>query len=177
MALPVKDEKELGTTVELDKMLENYLLLLARTQPFNLEVSAPASQVFEELAAHWPVVEGWNEQVSDLLEQMQDFAQQFSCLSVERHLRICLVLSPAPRMPEINPHEPALIAAYDILEGSCLYQSLPIDQLAHNPLFDHVECGMTLLIQPFDSDGDARAVGLGMIPINETTPIKTVRKY
>jgi len=145
----------------LDKPLEDYIGMLARTRPFSLEIAAEADQLFDALASNWPQMEGWEEQAAELSRQIHELADPFVIPGAECHLRLSLSVAVGPRTAPPVLTAPAVRAAYDIGESAFYHQVL---QMGHSGdiAFDHISLGLVLLIQPFKGQGEARAIGIGI---------------
>jgi hypothetical protein len=153
--LPVMREEMLEPDVK------EYLAQLALQQPFNIEISCQASQLFHELLVHWPPAGTDEDLAMSLRQRIEELAEPFMSRAREGHLRLSINVGKTPRGPTFQRGAPAVCAVFDAGEGILLYRAFGADQLPANMALTDVEVGMTVLIQPLHTEGDARAVGMG----------------
>lgn len=160
MILPEEKTLEAARQELIDQPLEYYISTLARTKSFSLEIAAEAEQLFDALAANWPQLEGWETQAIELQCQIKELAEPFMITGGECHLRLSLNVAVAPRTVPAEKNAPAVRAAFDVTESAFYHQATDVNQIS-DMVFDHINVGLVLLIQPFHGQGDARAIGIG----------------
>ena len=157
---PIND-LSLPAAERLDSSLKSYLAMLALTQPFSLEISAEPALIFEELAANWPKTEGWSTHAVKLQQRIEELLEPLIDHNKENHMRLTVRVAANPNVIQPEFEASSVYAIFDANAGTIQHGVFVPhdDQMLSN--FDLISMGMTVLCQLYNTEGEARVVGMG----------------